>query len=283
MSDEKISLSVVQSLPTGKCHISFSEYSDWMACSWRHKLKNIDKVDLDRPGPALAFGTAIHHACEMWVSKREPMFENFMKKFDEEWEKCLKHPRLIIESFSFTEKSKLVTSARTICEDFPSFLDETFPEWEPIATEQNLYESIDGHEDVKFKGYIDCIIKSKSKNKWKYHVLDYKTCSWGWSSDKKQDPITSAQLVFYKHYWALKAGIPLKDISCAFILLKKIAKPGSSCGIVKVSVGDITRERALKNASKMITAVKRKLAFKNRSESNCKWCQYNNTEHCTII
>ena len=53
--------------PTGKGHVSFSELSNWMECSYRHKLLYIDKLGKDEASPYLSFGTAVHESCEHYV------------------------------------------------------------------------------------------------------------------------------------------------------------------------------------------------------------------------
>ena len=73
--------------------------------------------------------------------------------------------------------------------------------------------------------------------------------------------------------------VPLKDIRCGFILLKRGAKPGKVCELVKVSVGPKTLERAVKIMNSMIKMVKKGFNLKNRN--SCNYCPYKDTEHCT--
>ena len=48
---------------------------------------------------------------------------------------------------------------------------------------------------------------------YNYWIIDWKTSgSWGWRRDKKQDLGMTAQLILYKHFWAKKHNIDLKDI-----------------------------------------------------------------------
>ena len=73
--------------------------------------------------------------------------------------------------------------------------------------------------------------------------------------------------------------MPLKDIRCGFILLKRGGKPGSVCELVPVSVGPKSLARAKKIVNNMITSVKRGMFLKNRD--SCRYCQFKDTEHCT--
>ena len=89
----------------------------------------------------------------------------------------------------------------------------------------------------------------------------------------------TAQLILYKHFWSIKHDIPLKDIRCAFVLLKRGGKPGNMCDIVKVSVGPKAIEKALKIMRSMIKNVYKQFNLKNRN--SCTYCPFKDTQHCT--
>ena len=59
----------MQTFPTGKEHVSYSEVRGWKECSYRHKLQHIDKIDLGKPSPYLDFGSAVHEGCESYQKK----------------------------------------------------------------------------------------------------------------------------------------------------------------------------------------------------------------------
>jgi hypothetical protein len=170
--------------------------------------------------------------------------------------------------------------AKTGLSALPLYFDEIFGEWEAVEAEEYLYEDIEG-KDIKFKGFIDAVIKTKDKKgKEIYWIIDYKTApKYGWRREKKQDILMTAQLILYKHFWSRKHSVPLKDIRCGFILLKRGSKPDRVCELVTVSVGPKTLSRGLKMMNSMISSVRRGLFLKNRG--SCRWCQYKDTEHCT--
>jgi hypothetical protein len=255
-------------LPTGKPHISFSEISNWNACSYRHKLRYVDGIDLFEPSVYLDFGTAIHAACENFLKTRVMNVDIATEIIEKEW-----------DAKNFFDKKKWLLIAENILKDIPAFFESTFPDWEYFSAEELLYENIEGHEGILFKGFIDGIIKVKdNKGNPKYWILDYKTCSWGWHKKKKQDFMVSSQLILYKNYWSQKQNIPFKDIRCGFVLLKRDGKNGNRCELFPVSVGPKTSKRALKVIDNMITSVKKGIALKNRN--SCKWCEFYETEHC---
>lgn len=257
-------------LRTGKPHISFSELSSWTTCSWRHKLQQIDKIDLGTRGPSLDFGTAIHAACEDFLRTRVMKHQIAYDSISEAWTQY-GHPEL--ESW--------LQQAKDILDEVPTWMNTTFPGWRYVRAEEKLYEPIAGHPHA-FKGYIDGVVLCKhlvrKKMKTFVWLIDWKTTSWGWMREKKQDPVTRLQLIFYKNYWCEKRKVDPKAVKCAFVLLKRVAKPGQHCELLPVSVGPVTVERALKVVNNMIHSVQSGLAFKNRH--SCKWCPYLETKHC---
>jgi hypothetical protein len=261
-------------LPTGKPHVSFSEMNDWSACSYRHKLKYVMKIELGKPGPLMDFGTAVHASCEDYLRTRVMKPEIACNMIRKVWAK-----NKDLQGFEPNTVEGFCKEATSILADVPAWLEATFPGWEFVDAEHYLYEQI-GDKPHAFKGFIDGIIKCKGpRNKVLIWLIDWKTTGWGWSADKKGDPKVCAQLVLYKNFWASKTGTDPKDVRCAFALLKRTAKPGKHCELITTSVGEVTTERSLKVINNMLHSVKKGIALKNRS--SCMFCDYYNTPHCT--
>jgi hypothetical protein len=257
--------------------ISYSEISTWLECNWRHKLKYVEKIDLDGPSIHTEFGQVLHDMLEEYIKSRTmPLVATAKAMLTERFEK-LKKTTAFEEELS---KGNWHDAIEPILESVPKFLNEEFPGWEYVATEAELYEDIPDENVKKFKGFIDAVIKVPKNTKdggYKYWIIDHKTTSWGWRFDKKNDPKKILQLVFYKYFWATKNNVPLKDVQCAFLLLKRTTKK-ERCELVKVSVGDATVEKALKTLSQFLGMIKKGFAPKNRN--SCKYCIYKGTEHC---
>lgn len=264
---------VFEQLPTGKPHISFSEVREWDECSYRHKLKHVKKIDLGKPGPMLDFGTAVHAACEDFLKTRTmnvALATDFIK---ESWEK-----NKDVKGFEPAGLPKFLDEATSILNEVPEWFNTTFPNWELVDAEHFLYEPIDARPHA-FKGYIDVVIKCKDdKGRENVWLLDWKTCSFGWTVQKKSDAMVKSQLILYKNYWTKKTDWDPKKTKCGFVLLKRTAKNGNRCELVPVSVGEVTTKRALKVVDNMIVSVKKGIALKNRS--SCTYCDYKDTEHC---
>jgi hypothetical protein len=262
-------------LPTGKPHVSFSEVKLWKECSYRHNLIHIKKIDLSKPSPVLDFGTAVHASCEHYLLTREMKLEIAYEHMEKVWAERQDNP-----DFSPASLAKAKSEAALILSEVPKFLDDTFPEWEVVDAEHQLYEAVENHPHA-FKGFIDGVIKAKGKRgETIYWILDWKTTARGWFREKRSDDMVKAQLALYKNYWCQKhPDIPMKDVRCGFVLLKKAAKPGEHCELFSVSLGEVPIKRSLKVVSNMLTSVKRGIALKNRDA--CTWCEFKNSEHCT--
>lgn len=262
-----------------KKHTSYSELITWIDCSWKHKLKYKDLINLSKGSEHTEFGHEVHAALDTFLkTKVMPPSEEVVVKFQEAIDK------LGIE----VEHKDFHDVIDPILKEVPIFLEEKFKGWEFVASEQSLYEEAGVQEDRYFKGFIDGIIKVPKSSRLKrakpdefeYWILDWKTCAWGWDMKKKTDPKKTMQLAFYKHFFSKKFSIDIKDIRCGFVLLKRTPSKKSTerCELVPVSVGEKSIQNALDNLGNMLGSFKKKLYQKNRN--SCTYCEYKGTVHC---
>lgn len=280
-------------LPTGKYHISYSELTDWIECSHRHKLKHVQKINMDGPSIHTAFGHVVHAALEHYVIyKKLPPIEECLAEFREKLGELL-----------FTEKAVTAKDAKEfldampeILEQAPKFLDEEFPGWKLISAEELLFEPIEGQTNKHFKGYIDLVIKVPKKKRgkstrlsglkgetvpgeWVYWLIDWKTTNWGWRTEQKRSFQKQMQLVLYKHFWCQKHGIDLKDTRCGFgFLRRRPLKDGTRISVMPVSVGPKAVQKALGILHDGLNQIRTGRAVKNKM--SCMWCPYKFTKHC---
>jgi ATP-dependent exoDNAse (exonuclease V) beta subunit len=267
-------------LITGKPHISFSEMKDWKECSFRHKLKYIDQVGIGEMNTAVCFGSAVHSACENFLLTRSMNVQVCFDELEKLW-----NENSSIKEFSVQSLNDAKKDAEEILNDIPNFMEETFPNWELVEAEKQLYVEIKDYKikstglDVYFKGYIDGIIKIKDdKGNEQFWILDWKTSNLGWKPDKKQHPDTKMQLVLYKHYFSSLTNIPLKDIRCGYVILKKKYKPGKKCELFSISIGETPIQNSLSIIKNMLTSLDKGIAIKNRL--SCHYCDYYMSEYC---
>ena len=149
--------------------------------------------------------------------------------------------------------------------------------WTLVATEEVLKEEITESEiqGYDFKGFIDLVIKDGDGH---YHIIDWKTCSWGWNARKKSDMSYVRQLVLYKHFYAKKFGLDSRVISTHFGLLKRTSKK-NRVELFRVTSGERKTENSLDFMNKALYNISNNICIKNRL--SCKYCVFYETEHCT--
>ena len=151
---------------------------------------------------------------------------------------------------------------------------EYFQDFEVVSTEEQLMVPMEEFEGYKFKGFVDLVIKTPDD---KYHIIDWKTCSWGWDSRKRSDPMVTYQLTLYKHYFSKKHNIDPKNIETHFALLKRTAKK-NNVELFRVTSGSRKTQNALKLLLNAVYNISKKRFIKNRLA--CRGCEFYKTEHC---
>lgn len=254
-------------------HISYSELKTWAECPWKHKLSYIERVKKFIGNEFTAFGRAIHAVCENVVlcEQQEYTGEEF---FDLAFRKELKS--LDEEALDKKLVVNMQQQAHLIIPQVEPYLKAHFGSYEVFSVEERLYEGVELQKPLerKFKGFIDLVIKTDDG---KYHVIDWKTCSWGWKAEKKSDRLITYQLTLYKKYFCQKHDIDPSMVETHFALLKRTAK-SDNVEIFRVTSGERKTNNALKLLSDAIINIENKNFVKNRK--SCDYCEFNNTEYC---
>jgi hypothetical protein len=184
-------------------HISFSELKIWNDCAYKHKLQYIDKVRVFTSTEYTAFGTAIHETCEKSLLNEiseDQHGDYFEAKFKEE-------VKILQEQGKVNEElvSDMVLQGKAILSELYASISSYLGDYEVVSTELPLFERIQNLDfDYDFKGFIDLVLKTPDG---KIHIIDWKTCSWGWDMKKKSDPMVTYQLTYYKNFYAQKFNV----------------------------------------------------------------------------
>ena len=251
-------------------HVSFSQLKDWHFCPFYHKLVRIDGLKGFRGNTFTAFGNAIHDTCESMLTEGlDRPYDFFLERFG----KVLNELRSDGIEIDDGLVEKMEEQARPLVELVLPELEEYFGEYEVVSAEELLYEDIDDSE-LKYKGYIDLVLRTPDG---KTHVIDWKSCSWGWDSRKKSDPMVTYQLTFYKYFYARKHGLDPKDVETHFALLKRTAKQ-NNVEFFRVTSGQIKTNNALNFLNKAIYNIQKDKHIKHRLY--CSKCDFYKTEHC---
>jgi hypothetical protein len=254
-------------------HISFSEMKTWTECPYKHKLNYINRVRKFVGNEFTAFGKAVHNLCENAMLGKivESEFEDF---FDENFENEILS--LADEEIDLKLVEQMSIQARNLYPLIIPGVQNTFGDYEVVSTEEKLYEDISDFdkEDFKFKGFIDLVIKTSDG---KYHIIDWKTCSWGWDAKKRTDKILTYQLTLYKKYFCAKHNIDPNKVETHFALLKRTAKK-NNVEIFRVTSGD----RKTRNASALLNKALHNICVGNfiKNRSSCDRCEFRKTKHC---
>jgi RecB family exonuclease len=259
-------------------YVSFSSIKDWKFCPFYYKLTRIDGVRAGRESIHTAFGKALHSTLEkVFAQEKEDSFDyskDFSSNFSKEISALAEDIKKTISEKDikdFDEQGKELAQLA-----YPA-AKQYFGDFEFISAEENLMEDIEEYkiDDFKFKGYIDLVLRSKTDKK--YHIIDWKTTSWGWEPQKKNDAMTTYQLTYYKHFLAKKINTQPENIETHFGLLKRTAKK-DKVELFRVSSGEKKVNNALKLLQECVHNVDHERFVKNRL--SCTKCSFHKTSHC---
>tara|TARA_R110000824_G_scaffold154142_1_gene326085 strand:+ start:305 stop:1063 length:759 start_codon:yes stop_codon:yes gene_type:complete len=249
-------------------HISYSELKIWAECPYKHKLMYVDRVKKFVGNEFTAFGRAIHEVCEYDIVGLLDDPEEF---FNLIFEKELSAIKL--------EENKLITEMRSQAKGLiPHIVPEvkkTFGEYEVFSIEEKLYEDINDVDlDYKMKGFIDLVLKTEDG---KYHIIDWKSCSWGWNAEKRSSRMITYQLTLYKKFFCQKHKIDPKLVETHFALLKRTAKK-DCVEIFRVTSGP----KKTQNATDLLVRALKHISKKNyvKDRRSCNRCEFYKTENC---
>jgi len=194
--------------------------------------------------------------------------ETFVKGFQKEL-KRLEEDKV---EFNLERALEMVPQGIALLPEIEPALDRYFKSYEIVSSEEQLMVPI--NEDIDFKGFIDAVVKTPDG---KYHIVDWKTTSWGWDSRRRSDPIVTYQLTLYKYFFCKKHDIDPKNVETHFALLKRTANK-NRVEFFRVTSGAKKTENALKLLYMALYNIEKKRYLKKRS--NCFKCPFNMTKEC---
>lgn len=237
-----------------KEHVSFSELRLFNECEWKWILLKVFGEQTDERSYAMDFGKAVHSGMEAMYSPGgsvEKATENAFSIYDEALKTLdLSHPSDHAEAYRIRECIPGFYRDCAVCPELQGIktLKSELQLMQPIVRTDGL--------NINFKGFIDIVFVKRLKIKTVIYVADFKTCQWGWPAKKFQDIEVISQLLLYKHFFCKMMGADPKNVSLAFILLKKKPKVGELCvEVAKISAGPKATERALEYMQKAITGM----------------------------
>ncbi len=271
-----------------KKHVSFSEVKLYSECQYRHYIE----YTLGNKQPQtihLIFGNAVHDAIdehvktkkETWIAMGKKIYKWARANPDiQEWD-----PKTKTLVAGKLDPAQWTKQAFNIYKDIFSWLETEFPGATIVETESYLYEHMKSltepprplSEEVFFKGFIDMVLKDKDGI---YHVIDFKTTSWGWDRDKRSDTKKQYQLTLYKKFWCEKNNIDPALVKTHFVLLKRTpSKNSKTAELITITSGNKKVSNANEWLTKNTKSLKSGMKIKNRTA--CKYCPWFGTKTCT--
>ena len=266
-------------------HISFSQLHAMHTCAFKHyEAYELGKKDASTI--FTIFGTATGVAIEQyiknnnkqsWVTYIKTLLkfvranivpeEELKKKAFKDW--CAKQ-NLSCDQKSYELYCKKVhcKSALRIYKDLIAYFNNELKDWNVVAFETPLMQPLDDL-DINFKGYIDCVLKHKTEDRYK--ILDFKTCGMGWFKEQRSDTEKLYQVILYKKFWCELNKIERSKVDCAYLLLKRTPpKNESSIEMFDVTSGD----KKINNAEVWMLKTLRNIfqGVKVKTPQTCNFC-----------
>ena len=276
-------------------HISHSGLTKYLFCPFSYKIRYIEGVRSE--GTIFtAFGHSIHATCQAILldetdNPKDFFLNNFEKELNDlspEYKDRIFKPQVEYDEGLLPILQDMMKKGAWLSKTAVEALTKQFGKFKVVAVETEIQEPITDYDnaDFEFKGVIDLVIQTEDG---KYHVIDWKTCSWGWKAEKKTDKITSYQLTYYKHFYTLINDIEPVDAQTWFVLIKrtaftqdketkKLTPKDDIIEFLPVTSGQRKINNALNILNNVVYNIDHKRFFKNKS--NCKKCEWHKTKWC---
>ena len=279
--------------------ISYSQYSQWDVCPHKWKLNYIDKLSEFTDNIHTLFGTSMHEVLQTYLTV---MYNDTIKMADAlPLEKMLLH-RMKYNYTNAMEKN----GGEVICEqsDMEEFYKHGLSILDWFKKRRQNYFSKKGYElvgietpinydlpnDIKFIGYIDVLLYDKVRDRYK--IIDIKTSTMGWNKYQKADKNKTDQLLLYKQFYGAQHDIPLDKIDVEYFIVKrklyeKVDFPQRRVQTFSPANGKPSINKLMNTFNQFINESfingeynTTHTYIKQPSKKNCRFCEFNQTEHC---
>ena len=279
--------------------ISYSQYSQWDVCPHKWKLNYIDKLSEFTDNIHTLFGTSMHEVLQTYLTV---MYNDTIKMADAlPLEKMLLH-RMKYNYTNAMEKN----GGEVICEqsDMEEFYKHGLSILDWFKKRRQNYFSKKGYElvgietpinydlpnDIKFIGYIDVLLYDKVRHRYK--IIDIKTSTMGWNKYQKADKNKTDQLLLYKQFYGAQHDIPLDKIDVEYFIVKrklyeKVDFPQRRVQTFSPANGKPSINKVINNLNQFLQESfidgeynMEHTYIKRPSKKNCRFCEFNQTEHC---
>ena len=281
--------------------ISYSQYNQWVTCPYKWKLNYIDKLSVWTDSIHTLFGTSMHEVLQTYLTV---MYNDTIKMADAlPMEKMLLH-RMKTNYTQIMERN----GGEVFCEqsDMDVFYNHGLLILEWFKKKRGMYFSKKGYElvgievpvdydlpnKIKFIGYIDVIIYDSVRDRYK--IIDIKTSTMGWNKYQKADKNKTNQLLLYKQFYSAQHDIPIDKIDVEYFIVKrklyeKVDFPQRRVQTFSPASGKPSINKLMNNLNQFLNESfvdgeynLEHNYIKQPSKKNCRYCVFNQTEHCDV-
>jgi len=279
--------------------ISYSQYSQWDVCPHKWKLNYIDKLGTFTDNIHTLFGTSMHEVLQTYLTV---MYEDTVKMAD-----ALPLQEMLLARMKKNYTQIMGRNGGEVFveqHDMEEFYQHGLLILEWFKKKRGSYFSKKGYElvgievpidykmndGIKFIGYIDVLIHDTVRDRYK--IIDIKTSTMGWNKYQKADKNKTDQLLLYKNFWGLENNVPLDKIDVEYFIVKrklyeKVDFPQRRVQTFTPANGKPSINKVINNVNRFVEDCfindKHNLEtnyMKNPSPKNCRFCEFNQTEHC---
>jgi len=208
--------------------ISYSQFALWEQCPYSWKLTYVDKAIPFTDNIYTMFGTAMHEVLQEYlkVMYSESIVEADKLLLNEELEDRMK--KIFMEIRQKNGGEEFCTK-----KDMIEFYNDGLKIIDFFKKKRNQYFSKRGYElvgietplgydlpnNLRFRGFIDLVIKDTVRNRIK--IIDIKTSTWGWNKYQKMDKNKTDQLLLYKQFYSKEFDVPMDRIDVEYFIVKR--------------------------------------------------------------
>jgi len=283
---------------TGKT-ISYSQYSIWKQCPHRWYNQYVLKLGKQPPNINTCFGTSMHEALQNYISimyeKNAKIADNFdtIDFFKERLKTNYKNQVVENNNTHFSSPEELTE----FYEDGVAILEWVkkhrasyfrLRKMSLVGIEVPILFPLDSEKLLHFKGFIDMVMYDEDSKE--YYIYDIKTSTRGWKEEDKKDESKTAQILFYKHFYSQLFNVEEDKIHVIFYVVKRKIWEESEYPQKRVQEFSPTsgKNKMKRTLSDLNTFINDCFAqdeyihkeYSKQPSNKCKWCPFNNSEHC---
>jgi hypothetical protein len=151
---------------------------------------------------------------------------------------------------------------------------------------------VDLQKNIKMVGYLDVVVKHKPTGM--ITIYDIKTSTKGWNKWMKKDENKTQQLLLYKQFYAKQYDVPVENIEVEYFIVKRklyenVDWPQKRVQQWAPASGKISMNRVGKRLSNFLDTAfnddgsyNTEKLFPEPSKKACRFCEFNQTEHCNV-